>query len=1020
MLRSFFFLSPLFYLVPLFVYSQIEKKKFTVYSTKDGLSHNSVTALAQDRFGYIWIGTEYGLNRFDGLNFKQFHSDKNKETLPSEDIISLKWIDSNNLAVLTRLGVNIINIETMRQNNLMVPAGVLKQENWVNRLRGLLTDRLGNYFIITRTGLYHFNSAKELVFRYDDYTAKQLETTGGGFGVFYGWLDEHNIIVSGQHGVYHYNTGSKKISKISSSHPLFSVFGVVNKLGKSDYTVRQTRPGIFILFPYDNDTAIYIDEQRKLMTYSLLPFLPNRTEIGWQTELFEMKDSSFLLSGKEAGIFHLLLQKNTGTLLPDTNKYFNKQKFNDCITDKHNQLWFATNEGLLMEKNNPVNLQFMKIPDSVESSNPVVSIMQVVSDQHYVYATTSGDGDLYIFRKNEMTLERKVPIVYPNKRARSSYTVIKLGNDTILCGGVAGLFWYNIKNTSNGFFELPGWDAKHSWIANIFEDSRRNLWITTSNDDGCYIRENSSGEIKWFAFKQPLVKSLQVVWRMAEDSHGNIWMGGNGLVRYNIATGIFDRYVDSFPAVRIHTKGVSAMAIDKNDNIWLGNSSNGLILFETQKKQFTAYTRAEGLPDNMVKALKITDSTVWIACETGLARMDLRTKIISNVSNSKELLYNDISGNTLFHDTSTGMIYTGIGSQVIGFAAKENIYNRVRPNLLIEKIIIGNDSVIWNPPGIIHTSWKNKNIIVTFNSINYNDPQDQRYAYRIINGNTPNWILLEEQRNIVFSNLLAGTQHIEIEVYSINNRFAPQYLSFTIVISPPFWNTWWFYLLCISLVLTVIYILFSFRINQLKKVNQVRSKISQDLHDEVGATLSGISMYSHLTREQIKKQQTLEVERSLKIIENSAGEMVSKLNDIVWLVNPLHDSLQKLIRKLEEYSMEMGLVKGIKTLSDIHEKISDIKLPMETRRNIFLIFKEAINNAVKYSQATVLEIRVHAFDHSIEILIKDNGKGFDFSSVKKGNGLNNIQKRADEIGAKLILRSKENEGTSVCLQCKIT
>ena len=1017
--KCFIFSVSFFFLFSNSGIAQIEKKDYALYTIKDGLSHSSITALAQDRFGYMWIGTEQGLNRFDGLGFKQFYSDKSKESLPSEDILNLQWIDSNNLAVVTRLGLNIINIETMRQSSLIVPGGVLKEENRVNRLRGLLTDEKGNFFLATRTGFYHFNSKKELVFRYDDYTREQLETNGGGFGIFLGWLDDHNVVVTGQHGAYHYNVDLKRFVKITGSHPLFSVFSEINRLGDRNYIVWQPWPGKFIIFIYDSDTAIYIDEQKKLLTYSRLNLFPLDKEVSWRSNLFVLEDSSLLFSGKNSGIFRLSLQRNTGKLLLDTNKFFNKHKYNDCIIDKDNQIWFASNEGFLIEKKNSVNLQVMKLPDSIVSGNPS-SIIQAVADENSIYAAGTLSGAFYIFKKKEMSFDRKVPIASPQKRENSSYTIIKLGNDTVLCGGIAGLLWYNVKNKTNGFFDLPGWDSKHSWIANIFEDSRKNLWVTTNKGDGYYFRGNNTGKFKWLPYKQVLVKAIQTIWRMAEDSHGNIWMGGNGLARYNIKKEMFDMYVDSFPVIRIHEKGISALAIDKADNIWLGNTSNGLILFEPEKNIFTDYTRADGLPHNSVVALKITDSTLWIACKTGIARMNLKNRKIFNAANSKDLLYNDISGNTLFQDSSTGMIYAGIGSQLVGFNTDGVLKNEIHPHLLIENVSIGNDSVIWNPAAIFHTKWKNKNISVTFNSVNYNDPQDQRYAYRIVNRKKSNWILLEEQRRIVFSDLNSGSYRIEVKVYSANNRWEPQFLRFTIIINPPFWKTWWFYLLCILVVSFVVYMLFRYRINQLKRVIEVRSKISQDLHDEVGSTLSGIAMYSHLTKEQINKQQIVEVEKSLNIIQQSATDMVNRLSDIVWVVNPQHDSLQKLIQKLEEYATEMAVVKGIKIQADTQASIAEVRLPMQSRRNIYLICKEAINNAIKYSQATRLELNVHAFDHSVEFSIKDNGKGFDAATVKKGNGLENMQKRADEIGAKLLLQSKENEGASVSLQCKIT
>ena len=195
-----------------------------------------------------------------------------------------------------------------------------------------------------------------------------------------------------------------------------------------------------------------------------------------------------------------------------------------------------------------------------------------------------------------------------------------------------------------------------------------------------------------------------------------------------------------------------------------------------------------------------------------------------------------------------------------------------------------------------------------------------------------------------------------------------------------------------------------------------RLRISSELHDEVGATLSGIAMYSHLTKEQMKAGQTSEIEKSLNVMQQSSAQMVDKLNDIVWLINPEQDSLQKLIERLEEYATEMGAIKNMNVKISVPDKIADINLPVENRRNIYLFCKEAINNAVKYSNGSLLELTVKEVDNKLEFSVSDNGKGFDAVMVRRGNGLENMQKRADEIGAKLVLHSKEKEGVYVSIQ----
>jgi ligand-binding sensor domain-containing protein/two-component sensor histidine kinase len=1004
----------------LFCFSQVEEKEFIHLSTKDGLTDNTITALAQDRFGYIWIGTEQGLNRVDGKNTLQFLSDSSKSSLPSDEILDLHWVDSNNMAVCTRSGLAIINIQTMEQENLLVPAGALKEEIRVNKLRGILTDKEGNYFIITRTGFYQFNSKKQLVFRYDDYTAKQLAEQGTGFGIFFGWLDENNIIVTGQRGKYCYNKKTMKFSKIPGVHPDFFIYEVINKLGERNYAVRQILPGQFIVLFYESDTAYYIDENIKLNSVSRLPIFPLSNEINWRSQIYSVNDSIFYLSGKNSGIFKFQLNKKTGHIDFDTSKFLTNQKCNEILIDRENRIWVATNASLLMKNKNAVKFQELRLPKAITDKYPLASIMQVSADENNIYATGTLSGEFYIFSKVDFNEIKSIGFEFPPAIPQSTYAIKKFGPDTILCGGAAGLNWYNLRNKTKGSIDLPGWDTGHDWITNIFEDSKKNLWISLNKVGGCYIYKSETRKCSWFSFKEPEVKNLQTVWRMAEDNYENIWMGGNGLARYNTKKKMFDRYIDSFPALKLQAKGISAMAIDNENNLWLGNTSNGLLFFEAGKNRFTGYSQADGLPDNNLMALQIIDSTLWISCKSGLARMDLKTRKIFRVTSSKETSYNNLTGNTIFYDSYSRMLYTGAGSQILQFSSVSTSDNREPPVLLIEKVVFGKDSVVWNPSTVFHTNWGNKNIIVTFNAINYNDAEDQRFAYRIVNGENSGWILTGEERSIVFSNLSAGKHVLELKVYSLNNWWSEQVITFAINIQPPFWKTVWFYFLVALILAGSIYFIFRYRVNQLKKIIKVRSKISQDLHDEVGATLSGISMYSYLTRVQIKNKQLEEVEKSLKTIEQSAGDMVNKLNDIVWVVNPRHDSLKQLIQKLEDYALEMAVVKGIKVYTDIQTGIEDMNLPMESRRNIYLICKEAINNAVKYSGASILEIRIHPIDHTLEFLIKDNGKGFDSAAAKKGDGLENMQKRADEIGAKLILQSKDNEGASVSLQYKIT
>ena len=198
-----------------------------------------------------------------------------------------------------------------------------------------------------------------------------------------------------------------------------------------------------------------------------------------------------------------------------------------------------------------------------------------------------------------------------------------------------------------------------------------------------------------------------------------------------------------------------------------------------------------------------------------------------------------------------------------------------------------------------------------------------------------------------------------------------------------------------------------------------RLRISRELHDEVGATLSGIAMFSHVAKEQVKNERNLEAENSLTFMQKSAGEMVNKLSDIVWLINPEQDTILELIARLGEYGKQMTQASNMQMKMDLPAGLSGIHIPLEARRNIYLICKEAINNAVKYSHARFVELYVKMSGDHMVFAVNDDGNGFDLGSVERGNGLKNMQIRAKEIGAVFQMESSPYTGSRIELHYKI-
>jgi signal transduction histidine kinase len=200
------------------------------------------------------------------------------------------------------------------------------------------------------------------------------------------------------------------------------------------------------------------------------------------------------------------------------------------------------------------------------------------------------------------------------------------------------------------------------------------------------------------------------------------------------------------------------------------------------------------------------------------------------------------------------------------------------------------------------------------------------------------------------------------------------------------------------------------------KMQNIRNKIAQDLHDDIGSTLSSISILSNLA---IKEKNTNLTISSMQEIKNSSITLMEKMDDIVWSINPRNDSLENLLLRIKSFATTLFEAKNIDYIISIQENISEVKLPMEWRQHIYMILKEAINNLVKYSEASQASIGVNYQDDLLEITLLDNGRGFDISRTFTGNGLLSMKTRADLMLAELNIKSSIGEGSLILLRIKI-
>jgi signal transduction histidine kinase len=203
---------------------------------------------------------------------------------------------------------------------------------------------------------------------------------------------------------------------------------------------------------------------------------------------------------------------------------------------------------------------------------------------------------------------------------------------------------------------------------------------------------------------------------------------------------------------------------------------------------------------------------------------------------------------------------------------------------------------------------------------------------------------------------------------------------------------------------------------QLIQLQEIRNKISKDLHDEIGSTLSSISIFSEVAKK-ITKKESPEAESVLNNIGDSARSSIDSMSDIVWAINPKNDRFQNVIDRIKLFANQLMDAKNISFKIDFPSHLGELKLPMQHRKNIYLVLKEALNNIAKYSQATSCRISVEKLNKQMKIAISDDGVGFDSTPESLGgNGLINMKQRIEELSGTFEIQSAKKQGTTLFIK----
>jgi len=308
---------------------------------------------------------------------------------------------------------------------------------------------------------------------------------------------------------------------------------------------------------------------------------------------------------------------------------------------------------------------------------------------------------------------------------------------------------------------------------------------------------------------------------------------------------------------------------------------------------------------------------------------------------------------------------------------------------------------------------KYNSIRVGFSDNSLFDPASSKYEYALYKGGDTTWSKIEGKPELTLSELSAGEYQLLLRAENGAGDHSQQATSFSIVVLPPYWQTWWFRGIFFAFVGLIFYGLYRYRIQQLKRLQIVRNNIASDLHDDIGSTLNSISIYSEVAKQQAGKDIP-----ALEMIGINSRKIIENMSDIVWTINPENDSFEKIIIRMRSFAYQLLKAKKVEYTFEVDEKLNSILLPMQVRKNFYLVFKEAINNLVKYSHASRVSIFLTEKNRSIFLKIRDNGIGIPVNPETMGNGLMNMSRRAEEIHAELNIVSANGEGTEIELMLK--
>ena len=577
----------------------------------------------------------------------------------------------------------------------------------------------------------------------------------------------------------------------------------------------------------------------------------------------------------------------------------------------------------------------------------------------------------------------------------------------------------------------------------VIIDKQNDIWYPAHDKTGpiyfCHFSQRT-GEEETFTFPVT-VESVNghFISDWYQQADGVFWLATRqGVFSFDPRSKAFKQYSHNDGEKKSLASGkVLSICADPRDPehyLWAGTAGGGLNKLDKTTGNCIHYTTTEGLPNNVIYGIQAdAHKNLWLSTNNGLCLFYPGTGDTRNFTIKDGLPHNEFNTMEIAHDT-TGKLYFGGINGWVGFDP-ERFYTAVLPpKVTINRLELNNNEVVYKHSPVTNSEYllpapieHCKELVlgpdVTVFTIGYsiadmNNQQEYRYKYKL-EGFDKDWVDAGSRHEATFTNMAPGTYTFKVLGRNSEHVWSTSPAELKIIIQPPWWATWWFRIIVVAMIISAAYTLYRYRVKQLLKIERLRNTIALNLHDDIGSTLSSISLYAAVLK---KKANGLTDESNAlidKMIANTS-EIMENMNDIVWATKEDMGSFEPVIDRMRNFAVEMTEVGGTELVFNNGKNTDQLTLQMQQRKNIYMFYKEAVNNAIKHSGCSCLTIDITYVAGILTVSVRDNGKGMNnaaaiVSDGNGGSGLLGMKFRADQIGAHLEISSSPETGTVLSL-----